>query len=135
MKKLVLLCVLCGVFLVCAACSVENYDKTKEKDVDFTVVSEEEMPQEVKEIIEASKTENFRKTYSDKDYLYIIIGYGAQPTSSYSIEVQELYESSNAVYVTSMLKGPSRMETVLETETYPCLVVKIPYTEKAVVFQ
>ena len=98
-------------------------------------LSEEEIPEQVSEIIETSKTENFRKTYSDKDYLYIIIGYGAQPTSSYSIEIQELYESSDALYITSMLKGPSRTEKVLEIETYPYIVVKVQHTDKAVVFQ
>lgn len=118
-----------------AGCSVQKYDETKENDVDFTILSEEEIPEQVNEIIEVSKTENFRKTYSDKNYLYIIIGYGAQPTSSYSIEIQELYESSNALYITSMLKGPSRTEKVIEIETYPYIVVKVQHTDKAVVFQ
>lgn len=127
--------VICLVCFFSAGCNVKQYDETKQNDVDFTVLSEEEIPEQVKEIIEASKTETFRKTYSDKDYLYIIIGYGAQPTSSYSIEIQELYESSNALYVTSMLKGPSRAEKVLEIETYPCIVVKVQHTDKAVVFQ
>lgn len=135
LKNVYKLLLICAIFLFLTACSVETYDQTKENDIDFTVLSEEEIPEQVREIIEASKTENFRKTYSDKDYLYIIIGYGAQPTSSYSIEIQELYESSNAVYVTSMLKGPSRAEKVLEVETYPYIVVKMQYTDKAVVFQ
>lgn len=125
----------CMVSCLLAGCSVKEYDETKENDIDFTILSEEEMPEQVSEIIEASKTESFRKTYSDKDYLYIIIGYGAQPTSSYSIEIQELYESSNAVYVTSMLKGPSHAEKVLDVTTYPYIVAKIQYTDKAVVFQ
>lgn len=120
---------------LCSGCQVENYDTEKQNDVDFTIVPEQELPLQVKEIVEQSKKENFRKTYSDGDYLYILIGYGAQPTSSYSIEIQEVYESSNAVYITSMLKGPSRMEKVLQVETYPYVVVKILYTEKAVVFQ
>ncbi|MDE7307126.1 MAG: protease complex subunit PrcB family protein [Lachnospiraceae bacterium] len=132
MMYLTAVCLLC-VFL--AGCSVKKYDETKQNDVDFTVLSEEEIPEQVSEIIETSKTENFRKTYSDKDYLYIIIGYGAQPTSSYSIEIQELYESSDALYITSMLKGPSRTEKVLEIETYPYIVVKVQHTDKAVVFQ
>ncbi len=132
MRYLTAVCLFC-VFL--AGCSVKKYDETKQNDVDFTVLSEEEIPEQVSEIIETSKTENFRKTYSDKDYLYIIIGYGAQPTSSYSIEIQGLYESSDALYITSMLKGPSRTEKVLEIETYPYIVVKVQHTDKAVVFQ
>ena len=93
------------------------------------------MPEEIEKILSESQEENYRKTYSDRDYLYLIIGYGAQPTSGYSIEVQEVYESSNAIYITTMLKGPSRIEKVFETVTYPSVVVKIPDTEKPVVFQ
>lgn len=135
MKKCVLFLILGAILWVLTACNVENYDRTKEKDVDFTVVTVEEMPEEVKNIVEEAKKESFRKTYSDKDYLYLMIGYGVQPTSSYSIEIEELYESSNAIYITSMLKGPSRTEKVVEVETYPFIVLKLPYTDKAVVFQ
>ena len=90
---------------------------------------------EIRQLIQESEKEPFRKTYADKDYLYIIVGYGAQPTSSYSIEVEEMYESSDAIYVTTMLKGPSKTEKVLEVETYPVITIKIPYEEKPVVFQ
>lgn len=116
-------------------CTVQNYDTEKEKDVDYTIVTEDEMPEEIQKILSESQEENFRKTYSDRDYMYLIIGYGAQPTSGYSIEVQEVYESSNAVYITTMLKGPSRTEKVFETVTYPSVVVKIANTEKPVVFR
>jgi hypothetical protein len=114
---------------------VKKYDEEKESDIDYTIVTEEEMPDQVKEILQASEKDSFRKTYSDKDYLYIIIGYGAQPTSGYSIEVQNLYQSSDAIFVTTMLKGPSHSESVLEIETYPSIVLKVEYTEKPVVFQ
>ena len=40
-----------------AGCSVQKYDETKENDVDFTILSEEEIPEQVSEIIESSKTE------------------------------------------------------------------------------
>lgn len=129
----VMIIFICVVYM--NGCSIETYDETKEKDVDYTILSEEEIPEQVDKIIEESKNKNFRKTYSDGDYLYMIIGYGAQPTSSYSIEVQEIYESTNAIYITTMLKGPSKAETVLEVETYPYVVVKVQYTDKAVVFQ
>lgn len=132
MKKFLLILCLGVIFLT--GC-VKKYDEAKESDIDYTIVTEEEMPDQVKEILQASEKDSFRKTYSDKDYLYIIIGYGAQPTSGYSIEVQNLYQSSDAIFVTTMLKGPSHSESVLEVETYPSIVLKVEYTEKPVVFQ
>ena len=93
LKRAVIIFLICGVILN-TACGRE-YDREKQNDIEYTIVSEEEMPQEIRQLIQESEKESFRKTYADKDYLYIIVGYGAQPTSSYSIEVEELYESSN----------------------------------------
>lgn len=125
--------VLC--ILILSSGCVKKYDEKKEKDVDYTIVTEAEMSPEIKEIIEGAKEKSFRKTYTDGEYLYILIGYGAQPTSSYSIEIQEIYQSSDAIYVTSMLKGPSRAETVMEVETYPYIVLKVNDTSRTVIFQ
>lgn len=49
MRYLTAVCLFC-VFL--AGCSVKKYDETKQNDVDFTVLSEEEIPEQVSEIIE-----------------------------------------------------------------------------------
>lgn len=107
LKRAVIIFLICGVILN-TACGRE-YDREKQNDIEYTIVSEEEMPQEIQTTDSGIREkEPFRKTYADKDYLYIIVGYGAQPTSSYSIEVEEMYESSNAIYVTTMLKGPSK---------------------------
>lgn len=135
MKKYYPLFLLCiGMVCLLPGC-FRKYDEKKEKDVDYTIVSEEELNPEIKEIIEGAKEKSFRKTYRDGDYLYILIGYGAQPTSSYSIEIQQLYQSSDAIYVTSVLKGPSKTETVMEIETYPYIVLKIQDTKRQVIFQ
>ena len=50
---------------------------------------------------EERKAENFKLTYSDKQYLYICIGYGEQETGGYSIAVNELYLTDNAIYAVS----------------------------------
>ena len=82
------ICVFLCFFVVLLWGCGKVYDEEKTSDLDYTIVTEEEMSQQVREIVESSKEESFRKTYSDKDYLYIIVGYGAQPTSSYSIEIR-----------------------------------------------
>lgn len=134
-KKLFLLLSIFLSSLFIFGCNIEEYDDTKINDLDFTVLAEENIPDQVRDIIESSKTENFRKTYSDQEFLYIIIGYGAQPTSSYSIAITDLYEGKNAIFVSSMLKGPSKTETVLEVETYPYIVLKLKPSDKTVIFK
>ena len=67
------------------------------------------------------------------------MGYGIQPTGGYSISVEELYLSTNAIYINTNLIGPMKGETVTEVESYPYLVVQIEnrmdYSEKSVVFE
>ena len=118
-----------------SGCGVEKYDDTKINDLDFAIMAEEDIPAQVKDIIEESKEINFRKTYSDGSFLYIIIGYGAQPTSNYSITIEDIYEAENAIFISTMLKGPSKKETVIETETYPYVVLKLKFIDKTVIFK
>lgn len=51
-------------------------------------------------------TEPFQLTYSDDQNLYISIGYGQQKTGGYSIAVDELYLTEDAIYVGTTLLGP-----------------------------
>ncbi len=114
-------------------CSVEKVSTKKVRDVDFTVVSELEMTDEVKKIVEEKKTAPFKVTFSDHEYTYIIIGYGKQNYEGYRITVKELYESPNAVYVKTEFSGPKEYSSSSKT-TYPYIVIKIECTDKNIVF-
>ena len=63
------------------------------------------------------------------------MGYGTQQTNGYSISVEELYETRNAIYINTNLLGPAKGEAVSEVESYPYIVVKIDYLDKSVVFE
>ncbi len=133
MKRLFLL--LCmAVFLLCS-CSMSKEDGEKVQDLDFTVVGEKEIPPELLSMIEEKKTEAMKHTWTNGDYLYIIIGYGEQKTSGYSIAVDEFYLGKNAIYVDTSLIGPSKEEKVNETLTYPFIVIKTEKREEPVVFR
>lgn len=133
MKRLfLLLCV--AVFLLCS-CSMSKEDGEKVQDLDFTVVQEAEIPPELLSLIEEKKTEAMKHTWTNGDYLYVIIGYGEQKTSGYSIAVNEFYLGKNAIYVDTSLIGPSKEETVYETLTYPYIVIKTQKREEPVVFR
>ena len=129
MKKIILLTVLAGILGLFTACSMEHI-----KELEFTVVEEDEIPEELMEKIEDAKKEKMRITFADKGYLYIVEGYGVQKTSGYSIEVEELYETENSIHITTTLLGPDKSEEIIEKETYPFVVVKTEENEKYVVF-
>lgn len=120
---------------VCQGCSVKKTNTEKVRDVEITVLEEEKIPEELAKQIAEKKTESFKMTYSDKDALYIAIGYGEQKTSGYSIEVKECYETKNAVYIHTNLIGPSKEETIVEAKTFPYVAVKMEFIDKHVVFE
>lgn len=131
-KKILILISL--VSLLFTACNVEKVDNNKQDDLDFTVVAEEEIPEELRSSIEEKQEAEFKLTFTDGDYLYIAVGYGEQETSGYSVQVNELYSTSNAIYMDTNLIGPKKNETIHETPTYPYLVIKTEYLDKNVIF-
>lgn len=121
--------------LMMIGCS-DRQDKTKKlRDLKFTVLSEDQLPEELQGIMEEKKPESFKLTFTDENDLYICVGYGKQPTGGYSISVTELYETENAVYVHTNLLGPSAGETQKESPSYPYIVVKLEKLDKTVVFE
>lgn len=110
-------------------CSFGKVSKDKVRDLDYTVVPEEDIPEELKKIIGEKKTQPFQLSYAAGDELYIAIGYGEQKTGGYSIVMDELYVTEDAVVIGTTLMGPSKDEQVQETPSYPYIVVKTEYLE------
>ena len=131
-RSFLLVCVL-ALLSILTACSVQKMSTEKLRDLDFTVVSDG-IPEELKEMIQSQKGEVFKLTYADQGKLYIAEGYGKQPSSGYSIEVKECFESANAIYFHTNLIGPSKEEKIVDEETYPYIVVQMEFIEKHVVF-
>ena len=118
-----------------AGCSMISEEDVKLRDLDFTVLSEEKIPQEHSAIIEEKEGGAFKLTYSDNEFLYICIGYGEQPTGGYSIAVNELYLTDNAIYVNTQLLGPQASEKGNKVPSYPYIVIKTEYLDKTVIFR
>lgn len=124
-----------------SGCSVETKEGNKRiKDLDFTVLGEENLPEELKQIIEEKKEKEFKITYQDNGSLYICVGYGKQETGGYSITVNDLYLTANSVYVDTNLIGPGPENRELYGEkkeggtSCPYIVLKLQYLDKPVVF-
>ncbi len=116
-------------------CSMSSLDTAKLRDLEFTVVSEERLPEELKSLIEERKTGDFKLTYNDKEFLYICIGYGEQATGGYSIAVNDLYLTEDAITISTSLLGPGPEGKAGSAPSYPYIVVKTEYLDKTVTFE
>lgn len=129
-----------SVFLVCLmcmgvyACGKKQDPMEKIKDLDCTVIAEENIPEELFAMIEQKKADAFKITFEDKGFLYICVGYGTQQTGGYSIALNALYETVNAIYVDTNLIGPAPEEKNNQVESYPYIVIKTEFLDKPVVF-
>ena len=86
------------------------------------------------EILDQKKESAFKLTYADEGYLYICVGYGKQESGGYSVTVNELYETDNAIYVNTNLLGPKAGSSPGTSPSYPYIVLKIEFRDKTVVF-
>lgn len=128
------ICIICILIGHLTGCISYPQKMEKVRDLEFTVVNKEKIPDELKEAILENEKEPFHLTYADQGYLYIARGYGAQQKTGYSITVTGLYETGNAVYIHTNLMGPEKGEKTQDVVTYPYVVVKLEYNEKRVVF-
>lgn len=121
--------------VVFIGCSFQSDERIKLRDLDFTILSQEMIPEELAGIIAEKEAEPFKLTYSDNEYLYICIGYGEQSTGGYSIAVNELYLTDSAIYVNTTLLGPDASEKSNQTPSYPSIVIKTEYLDETVIFE
>lgn len=132
MKRIAALLLLICIFL--SGCAIGTGDDTRLRDLEFTVISEERLPEELKGLIDERKATEFKLTYSDNEYLYICVGYGEQSTGGYSIAVNDLYLTEDAVCVNTCLLGPGPEDRTGASPSFPYIVIKTEYLDKPVIF-
>ena len=135
MKKMWLCLLAVCVFVMCSGCTMLSEERVKLKDLEFTILGEEVIPAELKSIIDEKKAESFKLTYSDNEYLYICIGYGQQSTGGYSITVNELYLTEDAIYVNTELLGPKPEAKTNPTPSEPYIVIRTEQLDETVIFE
>lgn len=128
-------CLVLLILCILTACGVQTQDEEKISDLEFTVLYPEKIPEELRNVLEEKKITPFKVTYEDEGYLYICVGYGEQQTSGYSIVVEDLYLTSNAIYVDTELLGPQKGEETAAATTCPYIVLKLKEMEESVVFK
>lgn len=110
-------------------------NEPKVKDIEFTLVPDEDLPDALAAIIEEKKTGDMMLTYATDNELYIVRGYGTRPTNGYDIQVKNCYMTeSNIMFVTSLI-GPAEDENTTSMPSYPYIVVKTEYLEQPIKFE
>lgn len=139
MKKVRRLLCTIGVVLMAvtalAGCNLLSEEKVKLRDLEMTVLSEDKIPAELKNIIDEKKGQPFQLTYKDEGNLYICIGYGEQSTGGYSVVVNELYLTDSSVCVNTSLLGPESANRDNQVPSYPFIVIKTELLENPVIFE
>lgn len=127
---------LCAILAACllAGCGMENGKPKKLSEPEYTLLAQEDIPEELMAQIEAAKTEDMKLTFADDGAFYLVRGYGAQPGGS-SIQILELYSTDDGIYFDTQLVGGGKHAENETTSAYPYIVVKLLCSEQNVVFE
>ena len=89
-------------------CVRQEKKSSEQHELEIKIVTEEEIPEELMSLIEKNKKNPFRLTFADQGKLYLAEGYGEQKTTGYSVEVDRLCETQEAVHIHTGLLGPEK---------------------------
>lgn len=120
--------------LALCGCEVKETKEAKIKDVEFTLVEEEEIPEELLLKIEEKKAADMKLMFESGEYTYIVRGYGEQETGGYSIQILEFYQTRNAVVLSTNLLGPSKGSEKNKAPSFPYVVIKTKTLPETLVF-
>ena len=116
-------------------CKMEVIPQEERREVSFSIISKECIPDTLAKLIEERKEEEMKITYMDQGNRYIIVGYGKQNSGGYSIYIKDLYKTENAIYIDTCLMGPKEKKEMQEIASYPVMVLRISEMGLPVVFQ
>lgn len=116
-----------------SGCSVERGRKSNNKEVDYTIVKSQDIPEQLKSQIDMKMRDEFDITYSDGNSMYIVSGYGEVPTGGYSITVEELVMDKDNINVRTKLHAPEENNDVVQEFSCPYVVIKLEDSDKKVV--
>lgn len=135
MRRRYVLILGCVFLLLCMmGCALQTKEK-KLRDVEYTVVGAEDVPQELQEEINKIKDEEFQLTYDDGAYLYMAKGYGTRESSGYNISVQQVYLTEHTIVFETQITGPAEGTDAANKETTPYIVIKTERLDGQVIFE
>ncbi len=123
-------------FLIClTGCEVSKTSEKKIKDLEFTVCDENRLPTALVGIIQEKRKEPFKMTYNTKDYMYIVVGYGAEDRKDVGVSVSELYMTKNSIFIDTNLVVQEGDALENGLVSYPWIAVKCEKYDMPVIFK
>ncbi len=121
---------------VLAGCRIVDVSKGEVREVEYTVLGSDEIPEEVEKVLDEQGEEPFALAYESGGFLYLMKGYGRQNSGGYSIRVESLYTAGEVIHVQTTLEGPATREEQKGDGSCPTIVLKLEARENAsVVFE
>jgi hypothetical protein len=93
---------------------------------------EGDLPETLYTLYQENKTEPGLYSVIDGGSRYILVNGGQQGSAGYSVTIDAMEETANAIYVKAALHTPEPDDIVAEVLTYPFAAVKIQDTKKPV---
>lgn len=134
MRKRILCITMTIAMLLTSACGKDLGYAKKVRDMDYTVVALEDLPEDLRKAVEEKKEQGCKLTYAKGNDLYIVMGYGKKEMSGYSIQVKNLYLTKNAIYFETELLGPEGDEVITQSASYPSIAIKTEFLDYSVIF-
>lgn len=103
--------------------------KEQGQQVKYEICTGKNIPGRLQKILEERKKKPGTFAYKNSKYTYLVVCYGEKPYSGYSVCVEECWKDKKQLYLETQLIGPAAGEEVVETLTYPFLVVRCGRTE------
>ena len=134
------------VALACVSSGCRKQEARERQELEFTVCAETELPDDLRQIIEEKKLHAFQMSYTTKDHLYIVVGYGEHDRTNLCVVVEELYKTDRAIYIKTDLKTEAEMKGEITgaasatepdmaagqagtSSMYPYIVIRLPRLE------
>ena len=140
LTKAALAIVLLFSMILLAGC--KKKEESPRKELDFTVCARDNLPDELFAIIEEKKDRLCKFTYANGSYMYIVVCYGEREKDNLNVVVNDLFITSNAIYVDTVLKTdisgavtPTDYVASGEYSMYPYIVLKCEKYDVPVVFK
>lgn len=132
MRRVAIAVLLVMCCVITNGCLKQEAQGTKEK-VDYAVCRKENLPKELVQRINEQKDKVFHFTYSMKETMYYVIGYGKQTGTGYKIRVKSMQMDEGHIYIDTNLIGVPRKQQE-KGNSCPYIVIKSQNYEKDVVF-
>ncbi|MDD3219095.1 MAG: protease complex subunit PrcB family protein [Lachnospiraceae bacterium] len=117
-----------------AGCGLYQLKTEEEQPLEYTVVSEDNLPEMLKTMIEERKQTPFQLSYLEEDSLYMVQGYGEKETGGYDITVGKCVLAEESIHVECNLTGPVDPKKEEAVKSYPYIVLKTERREEPVIF-